>query len=308
MAGPDQKKSIKKRKKRGNSARFFLWISPWLIGTLLLSIIPLAGSLYISFTEWKIISPPVWVGLKNYADLFKDPVFLKSLKVTFTYCALTIPVTMVLSLATAMLLNGDLPYAGILRTVYYLPCVVSSVAAALLWGWIFHYRFGLLNQLLSLVGVKGPDWLGNEKWALVGLAIMSLWGVGGGIIFYLAGLQTVPKHLLEAAEVAGAGWWRRLFTITLPSMSPIILFSLLTNLIGGLQTFTSSYLLTSGGPNNATMFYALYIYNNAFKHHKMGKACAMAWILFVIIMALSFLVLKVSRPFVYYENDGGEEL
>ena len=308
MAKPEPKKNLKKRKKRGNSARFFLWISPWLIGTLLLSIIPLAGSLYISFTEWKIISPPVWVGLKNYADLFKDPVFLKSLKVTFTYCALTIPVTMVLSLATAMLLNGDLPYAGILRTVYYLPCVVSSVAAALLWGWIFHYRFGLLNQLLSLVGVKGPDWLGNEKWALVGLAIMSLWGVGGGIIFYLAGLQTVPKHLLEAAEVAGAGWWRRLFTITLPSMSPIILFSLLTNLIGGLQTFTSSYLLTSGGPNNATMFYALYIYNNAFKHHKMGKACAMAWILFVIIMALSFLVLKVSRPFVYYENDGGEEL
>ena len=307
MAGPDQKKSIKKRKKRGNSARFFLWISPWLIGTLLLSLIPLAGSLYISFTEWKIISPPVWVGLKNYADLFKDPVFLKSLKVTFTYCALTIPVTMVLSLATAMLLNGDLPYAGILRTVYYLPCVVSSVAAALLWGWIFHYRFGLLNQLLSLVGVKGPDWLGNEKWALVGLAIMSLWGVGGGIIFYLAGLQTVPKHLLEAAEVAGAGWWRRLFTITLPSMSPIILFSLLTNLIGGLQTFTSSYLLTSGGPNTATMFYALYLYNNAFKHHKMGKACAMAWILFVIIMALSFLVLKVSKPFVYYENSGGEE-
>lgn len=308
MAKPEPKKNLKRRKKRGNSARFFLWISPWLIGTLLLSLIPLAGSLYISFTEWKIISPPVWVGLKNYADLFKDPVFLKSLKVTFTYCALTIPVTMVLSLATAMLLNGDLPYAGILRTVYYLPCVVSSVAAALLWGWIFHYRFGLLNQLLSLVGVKGPDWLGNEKWALVGLAIMSLWGVGGGIIFYLAGLQTVPKHLLEAAEVAGAGWWRRLFTITLPSMSPIILFSLLTNLIGGLQTFTSSYLLTSGGPNNATMFYALYIYNNAFKHHKMGKACAMAWILFVIIMALSFLVLKVSRPFVYYENDGGEEL
>ena len=308
MAKPEPKKSLKRRKKRGNSARFFLWISPWLIGTLLLSLIPLAGSLYISFTEWKIISPPVWVGLKNYADLFKDPVFLKSLKVTFTYCALTIPVTMVLSLATAMLLNGDLPYAGILRTVYYLPCVVSSVAAALLWGWIFHYRFGLLNQLLSLVGVKGPDWLGNEKWALGGLAIMSLWGVGGGIIFYLAGLQTVPKHLLEAAEVAGAGWWRRLFTITLPSMSPIILFSLLTNLIGGLQTFTSSYLLTSGGPNNATMFYALYIYNNAFKHHKMGKACAMAWILFVIIMALSFLVLKVSRPFVYYENDGGEEL
>lgn len=308
MAKPELKKNLKRRKKRGNSARFFLWISPWLIGTLLLSLIPLAGSLYISFTEWKIISPPVWVGLKNYADLFKDPVFLKSLKVTFTYCALTIPVTMVLSLATAMLLNGDLPYAGILRTVYYLPCVVSSVAAALLWGWIFHYRFGLLNQLLSLVGVKGPDWLGNERWALVGLAIMSLWGVGGGIIFYLAGLQTVPKHLLEAAEVAGAGWWRRLFTITLPSMSPIILFSLLTNLIGGLQTFTSSYLLTSGGPNNATMFYALYIYNNAFKHHKMGKACAMAWILFVIIMALSFLVLKVSRPFVYYENDGGEEL
>lgn len=287
--------------------RFFLWISPWIIGFVLLSLLPLLGSLYISFTEWKIVSDPVWIGLDNYKDIFTDPVFLKSLKVTFVYCAMTVPVSMILSLFTAMLLNGDLPYAGLLRTIYYLPCVISSVAASLLWSWIFNYRYGLLNQLFSLIGVEGPNWIGDERWALISLAIMSLWGIGGSIIFYLAGLQTVPQHLHEAAKIAGAGWWRRLFTITLPSMSPILLFSLLTSLIGGLQTFTASYLMTNGGPNNSTMFYALYLYNNAFKYHKMGKACAMAWILFFIIMLLSILVMKAASPMVYYENNGGDD-
>lgn len=290
-----------------SNIRFFLWISPWILGFILLTLLPLLGSLYISFTEWKIISDPIWVGLKNYKDLFADEIFLKSLKVTFLYCGMTVPVTMILSLATAMLLNGDLPYSGLLRTIYYLPCVISSVAASLLWSWVFNYRYGLLNQLLALIGVEGPNWIGDERWALISLAIMSFWGVGGGIVFYLAGLQTVPQHLHEAAKIAGAGWWRRLFTITLPSMSPILLFSLLTNVIGGLQTFTASFLMTSGGPNNSTMFYALYLYNNAFKYHKMGKACAMAWILFIIIMILSVFVMKVSSPMVYYENNGGDE-
>lgn len=287
--------------------RFYIWISPWVIGFVLLTLLPLIGSLYISFTEWKIVSDPIWVGLENYKELFKDPIFLKSLKVTFTYCAITIPVSMILSFVVAMLLNGDLPYASLLRTIYYLPCVVSSVAASLLWGWVFNFRFGLLNSLLEIIKVQGPNWIGDEKWALISLAIMSLWGVGGGIIFYLAGLQAVPQHLHEAAKIAGAGWWRRLFTITIPSMSPILWFSFLTNIIGGLQSFTSAYLMTSGGPNNSTMFYALYLYNNAFKYHKMGKACAMAWILFVIIMLLSALVVKVTSPMVYYENEGEDD-
>lgn len=302
------KKRIKKKPiKKKENLRFLLWISPWIFGFIFLTLIPLLGSLYISFTEWKIVSAPKWVGLENYLGLLTDEVFLKSLKVTFTYCGMTIPVTMLLSLGVAMLLNGDLPYAGILRTIYYLPCVVSSVAAALLWGWIFNFRYGLLNQLLALVGVQGPNWMGDQKWALVALAIMSLWGVGGGIILYLAGLQAVPMHLHEAAKLAGAGWWRRLFTITLPSMSPILWFSLITNVIAGLQTFTASYLITGGGPNNSTMFYALYIYNNAFRDHKMGKACALAWILFVIIMLLSALLVKTTSSMVYYENDGGED-
>ena len=302
------KKRIKKKPiKKKENLRFLLWISPWLFGFVFLSLIPILGSLYVSFTEWKIVSAPKWVGLENYLGLLTDEVFLKSLKVTFTYCGMTIPITILLSLGVAMLLNGDLPYAGILRTIYYLPCVVSSVAAALLWGWIFNYRYGLLNQLLALVGVQGPNWMGDQKWALVALAIMSLWGIGGGIILYLAGLQAVPMHLHEAAKLAGAGWWRRLFTITLPSMSPILWFSLITNVIAGLQTFTASYLITGGGPNNSTMFYALYIYNNAFRDHKMGKACALAWILFIIIMLLSALLVKTTSSMVYYENDGGED-
>lgn len=300
-------KQSKKKSFSRENLRFFIWISPWVIGFVLLTLLPLLGSLYISFTEWKIVSDPIWVGLENYKELFKDPIFLKSLKVTFTYCAMTIPVSMILSFVVAMLLNGDLPYASLLRTIYYLPCVVSSVAASLLWGWVFNYRFGLLNSLLGLIGVQGPNWVGDEKWALISLAVMSLWGVGGGIIFYLAGLQAVPQHLHEAAKIAGAGWWRRLFTITIPSMSPILWFSFLTNIISGLQSFTSAYLMTSGGPNNATMFYALYLYNNAFKYHKMGKACAMAWILFIIIMILSAFVVKVTSPMVYYENEGEDD-
>lgn len=304
---PKLNKKSKNKSIRREHLRFYIWISPWVFGFVLLTLLPLLGSFYISFTEWKIVSDPIWVGLENYKELFKDPIFLKSLKVTFTYCAITIPVSMILSFTVAMLLNGDLPYASLLRTIYYLPCVVSSVAASLLWGWVFNYRFGLLNQLLALIGVQGPNWVGDEKWALISLAIMSLWGVGGGIIFYLAGLQAVPQHLHEAAKIAGAGWWRRLFTITIPSMSPILWFSLLTNIISGLQSFTSAYLMTSGGPNNATMFYALYLYNNAFKYHKMGKACAMAWILFIIIMILSAFVVKVTSPMVYYENEGEDD-
>ena len=293
-------------KKNRINWKFLLWISPWILGFVFLTLLPMLGSLYISFTDWKIVNEPVWVGLKNYRDLFSDQIFLKSIKVTFSYCAMTVPVTIILCFATAMLLNGDLPYAGILRTIYYLPCVVSGVAVALLWSWIFNYRFGLLNLLLAKIGVTGPNWIGDERWALIALAIMSLWGTGGGIILYLAGLQAVPMQLHEAARLAGAGWWRRLFTITIPSMSPILWFSFLTNIIGGLQTFTSSYLMTAGGPNNSTMFYALYIYNNAFRDHKMGKACALAWILLVIIMILSVFIVKATSPLVYYENEGSE--
>ena len=256
-------------KTKKDTWRFLLWISPWLIGFVILSFLPMMGSLYISFSKWKIVTPPVWVGLENYLGLLEDEIFLQSLKVTFTYCAMTIPIQMILCLGIAMLLNGDLPYASLLRTIYYLPAVISSVAASLLWQWLLNYRFGMLNNILAAFGVQGPDWLGDQKWALASLALMSLWGVGAGIIMYLAGLQAVPTHLHEAARIAGAGWWRRLFTITLPSMSPILWFSFITNIIGGLQSFTSAYLTTAGGPNNATMFYALYIYQNAFKHHKM---------------------------------------
>lgn len=292
---------------RRNTARFFLWISPWLVGFVLLTVIPLLGSLYISFTEWKIVSEPIWVGLENYKDLFTDPIFLKSLKITFIYCGMTVPISMVMCFAVAMLLNGDLPYTSLLRTLFYLPSVLSDVATALLWSWIFDYRFGLMNQLLKQVGITGPNWLGDESWALIALVIMGIWNVGGGIILYLAGLQAVPQHLHEAAKIAGAGWWRRLFTITIPSMSPILLFSLLTDFIKGLQVFTYAYILTGGGPNNSTMVYALYLYKNAFNYHKMGKACAMAWILFFIILILSLLLMKVASPMVYYENDGGDD-
>lgn len=163
-----------------------------MIGFVMLTLLPLLGSLYISFTEWKIISDPIWVGLDNYKDLFSDPIFLKSLKVTFTYCAFTIPISMILSFSMAMLLNSDLPYASLLRTIYYLPCVISSVASSLLWSWIFNYRFGAINQLLASLGIEGPDWIGDERWALISLSIMSLWGWVVVLFFILLACKLFP--------------------------------------------------------------------------------------------------------------------
>lgn len=287
---------------------FWLFCSPWVIGFAMLTLLPMLSSLYISFTEWNILSDPLWVGLDNYKDVFSDPLVWKSLKVTLVYCLITVPLNVILTLLIAVLLNSDLKYAALLRTLYYLPCVVSGVASAMLWNWVFNYRYGLVNQFLEKLGLQGPKWLQSEQWALYVLIFMGLWGLGGGITMYLAGLQAVPRNLQEVAILSGASWWSRMRYITIPSMSPILLFSVLTGIIGGLQSFVASYLITAGGPNNATLFYALYLYNNAFAYRKMGKACAMAWIMFVIIFILSRLVLKVSRKMVYYENDEGGEL
>ena len=266
------------------------------------------ASLYISFTEWNILNDPIWVGFANYKDVFTDPLIYKSLKVTFFYCAISVPMNIILTMIIALLLNSDLKFAPFLRTVYYLPCVVSGVASAMLWNWIFNYRYGVLNLWLEKMGVQGPNWIQDEKWAIYVLIFMNLWGLGGSITMYLAGLQAVPKNLMEAAKMAGAGWWQRFWHITIPSMSPLLIFAFLTGVIGGLQSFTSSYLITAGGPNNSTMFYALYLYNNAFSYRKMGKACAMAWLLFVFIFVLSRLILLVSRKMVYYENEEGGNL
>jgi multiple sugar transport system permease protein len=206
-------------------------------------------------------------------------------------------------MALAMLLNSGVGGLRLYRTAFFMPSVLSGVAVALLWRWIFSGQFGLANLFLSYVGVEGPKWLTDEDWALPSLVIMSLWAVGGGMVIYLAGLQSIPSDFYEAAEVDGAGWWSRLRHITVPLMTPALFFQLVTGLIAALQVFTQPYVMTQGGPNNATLFYVLYLYRNAFQYFKMGYASALAWVLFVYILLLTLLIFRTARSWVHYEGE-----
>lgn len=225
-------------------------------------------SLYYSFTDWDVLTPASFVGIKNYTELFSDELFFKSIQVTGIYTAIVVPLNVFLSLLVAMLLNKDGKFVPLFRTIYYLPAVLSGVVVAMLWQWIFNSKYGLLNDFLGKIGIEGPRWLADPQYAMSAMVIMSVWGIGGGIILYLAGLQAVPQDLYEAARLDGAGFWKKMFHITLPSMSPIILFTFLTSMIGTLQTFTQAYIMTSGGANHSTLFYAYYLYQNGFAFGK----------------------------------------
>ncbi len=296
------------KKETKQALSFFAFASPWIIGFICLTLIPICASLILSLTEWDILTPPKWIGMQNYIEIFNDPLFYKSLKITITYAVFSVPLNVIFSLFIALLLNSDIKNINLYRTIYYLPAVVSGVVVSLLWAWMFNPEFGLINNLLLKVGISGPKWIYDERWVMSSLIIMSLWGIGGGIILYLSGLQSIPSELYEAAKIDGANWSDKLIHITLPSMSPILLFTTLTGIIGAMQTFTQAYVMTSGGPNNSSLFFAFYIYNHAFTWHKMGKACALAWILFIIIFMLSIIVLKISSKMVYYESKEGGEI
>lgn len=281
---------------------FFLFISPWLIGFVVFTIVPMLASLFISFTDWNILTPPVWSGTKNFQTIFSDPLFYKSIQVTLTYTLFSVPLNIILSIFVAMLLNNALPGMRLFRTIFYLPAIVSGVVISVIWLWIYNPDYGLINGFLAMFGIEGPGWVYDENWALPSLIIMSLWGIGTNIVLYLAGLQSISTEFYEAAHIDGANFWQRLIYITLPSMSPVLLFTTLTGIINSLQTFTQAFIMTDGGPNNATNFYAFYIYNNAFVWRKMGEACAQAWILFIIIFILTMITLKVSNGHVHYGN------
>lgn len=284
---------------------FFLFISPWLIGFVLFMLIPMCASVYISLTDWNILRSPTFVGLENFRTIFNDPLFYKSVKVTLTYAVFSVPLGVFCSIFVALLLNNKLPGMRVFRTIFYLPAVVSGVVVAIVWLWMYQPEYGIINTLLAKLGIQGPKWIYSEQWAMPSLIIMSLWNIGGNIVLYLAALQGVPTDYYEAAELDGAGWWKRFIYITLPGISPTLLFTTLTGIIGAMQTFTQAFVMSSGGPNNATLFYAYYIYNNAFVYRKMGLACAQAWIMFIMIGILTAISLKVSQGHVYYE--GGTE-
>ena len=300
--------TVKKRRGLSLSRREAMWayvlISPWIIGFIVFTAGPMIASAYFSLTEYDVINPPRFVGLGNWVYMFtQDPLFWHSLKVTLTYAIAAIPLGLVLGLALALLLNAKVPGLTIWRTLFYMPSVVSGVAVSVLWSYIFNPRFGIVNWILSWFNIKGPGWLGSVDWALPALIIMSLWGVGGGMIIYLAGLQSIPTTLYEAATIDGANRWQQFLRITLPLITPVILYNLITGIIGTFQYFVQAYIMTDGGPANATLVYNLYLYRNTFRWGRLGFGSAMAWFLMFVVLAMTLLVFRSSAAWVYYEGE-----
>jgi len=290
---------------RREALTFYLLISPWLVGLLVFVLGPMIASLFISFTRWDLLSPATFVGLQNYEKMFRrDPLFWQSLKVTAIYTAFYVPIELAGGLMLALLMNQKLRFQGVFRTIYYLPSVLPGVAFVVLWMWILHPDVGLLNTLLSYVGIEGPRWLADPDWALPALLLMSLWGLGRSMVIYLASLQGIPEHLYEAAAIDGAGTWHSFWKITLPMLTPTIFFNLVLSVISTFQTFTSAFVATDGGPLNATLFYVLYLYRQAFQFFNMGYASALAWILFLLILVLTLSIVRSSDRWVYYEGGG----
>ena len=285
----------------------YAFIAPWTIGFLIFTIGPMLASLFFSFTDYNIIDSPRWVGIKNYVNLFRDDLFWHSLKITFKFAMIALPLGLVFSYMIAVLLNSKIAGINTWRTIYFLPSVIAGVAVALLWARIFDPKFGILNPFLANFGIKGPGWFSDPDWAISALVIMSLWGVGGNVIIYLAGLQGVPTDLYDAAKVDGATAWQRFRYVTLPMTTPVIFYNLVLGLIGTFQYFTEVYVITNGtgslgGPARATLFYNIYLYQNAFKYFHMGYASTMAWVLFIIVLGLTLLIFKSSEIWVYYEG------
>lgn len=292
------------RGERRQLALGLLFISPWIVGFLAFTLYPMIASIYYSFCDYDVLSRPVWIGTLNYRDMATDPVFWKSLRNTLYFAAFSLPLGLFLSVAIAMLLNHDVRGRAVYRTCYFLPSLVPLVAVAMLWIWIFNGSFGLLNQFLLLLGVKGPNWLADESWTKPSLVLASLWGVGGSMVIYLAALQEVPRDLYESADLDGANAWHKIRHITIPMISPVIYFNLVMGIIGSLQQFALPYVMLGGsGVNRSALFYATYIYENAFSYNQMGYACAMAWVLFLLIVALTWLATRATRRHVHY---GGE--
>jgi len=284
----------------------YAFIGPWLFGFLAFSLFPLGFSLVISFFQWGLFNTPVFVGLRNYTQMFTiDMMFAKSLEVTLVYAFASVPLSLVLSLALALLLNAKIRGQGVFRTLFYLPSLITGVAISVVWMWMLQPDFGIFNYLLRQIGIEGPDWLGSKRWALFSMIMMAVWnGSGTQVVIYLAGLQNVPPELHEAASIDGASKWRQFWRITLPMLTSTIFFNLIMGIITAFRTFTQAYVMTRGGPQNSTMFYAYYLWQTAFRDMKMGYSAGLSWILFLIIAFFTMLVFKTSGKWVYYETEG----
>lgn len=280
----------------------YLFISPWLLGFLLWVLGPMVASLVISFTEWDILTPPSFVGIKNYTKLLDPNVyFLKALYNTIYITAIGVPLQVVLALFVAQFLNYRGRGVNLFRTIFYLPMVTPIVASALVWLMIFNPEFGLANTLLRLFKLPEQRWFLDPDLSKPLIIVWMLWHIGGSMVIFLGGLQSVPESLYDAAEVDGAGPIRQFFSITLPLISPVIFFVITTSIIGTFQVFTVAFITTGGGPIRSTLFYVLYLYKNAFEYLRMGFGSGLAWVLFVIILIVTLIQFKLANRWVYYE-------
>lgn len=287
---------------RGELAKGLAFLSPWILGFTVFTAVPVGLSLYFSFCDYSLLDRPLWIGLDNYRDLMRDKWFWNALSVTGRYALMALPAQMAVSLGLAMLLNQPIRSQAVYRTIIFLPSLVPITASAMIWFWLFNTKLGLINYVLGEIGIPAVGWLTNPSVALPALALMSLWGVGHTVVIYLAGLQDVPVELYEAAELDGATGWRRMWHVTLPMISPVIFFNLIIAIIGVFRVLDLPYIMTNGGPANATQFIALYVYNNAFLYVRMGYASAIAWMQLLIILSLTGLAFWSSKRWVHYQG------
>jgi multiple sugar transport system permease protein len=284
----------------------YLFLLPWFVGMLVITIGPILASLYLAFTDYSILQAPHWVGLANFISMFTaDPRFLGAVRTTLTYVGVSVPLVLVWGLALALVLNHGLRFLPVFRAIFYVPSLLgSSVAVAILWFYMFG-RDGLINLALRPLGFVGPSYIGNPSFALYTLVVLNLWAFGSGMIIFLAGLRQIPVELYEAAELDGAGAWSRFWRITLPLLTPVLFFNAVLGLVGGFQAFTGAFVVSNGtgGPADATLLYQVYLYQRGFVNLNMGYACAMAWVLLTVIAVVTGCLFWTSRFWVFYGED-----
>jgi multiple sugar transport system permease protein len=304
MSEPAKRKRKLTKLERREALEFYLFISPWLIGFVVFLLYPILSSFYYSFTRYEIGGKPHWIGLGNYADMFADPRFLNSIVVTFKFAIISVLGVTLLALALALILSQALKGINFFRTAYFMPSVMPMVAVSLTWFYILRPDTGPLAGLLSAIGIEGPRWLGEARWALPALMGINIWiGFGGQMVIFLAGIKGIPRELYEVAEIDGAGYWAKLRSVTLPLLTPTIFLNLVLGTIGAMQIFDIPYVMTEGGPGDATRTYMVHLYNKGWVQLQMGSASAMGWILFLIIMVITLLVVRSSQAWVYYEGE-----
>lgn len=277
----------------------FFFILPWLIGLLVFTIFPMVAALFISMTDWSVIGDFEFIGLENFKEILQDDTFYQTLWVTVRYAIFAVPLTIVTAFLVALLVNNQYKGIGIFRTIFYMPAIVSGVAVAIVFKWVLDPNYGILNSILALFNIQGPNWLYDPNWVLPSYLIMAVWGASGGLLTYLVGLKDISKELYESAEIDGAGILKKVWYITMPMMTPIFFYNMIMGIIAAFRKFTDAYVL--GGAGEQGTYYMVYLYQEAFSFYKMGYATALAWILFVIILTLTITINVTKKFWVYSE-------